>query len=135
MVHADFVVSEADWILIVKPVNRWGLFDEETEHPSLLDRVLVEREIVSMEIHRRDQRALGRRHTGDVIDVRVRQKDVSHVEAMRRDGGKKFIDLVTGVDNNGFAGSLAANYEAVLVKRRSLANFENHFLVLCTLHR
>jgi hypothetical protein len=67
--------------------------------------------------------------------VRVRQKDVSHVEAMRRDGGKKFIDLVTGVDNNGFAGSLAANYEAVLVKRRSLANFENHFLVLCTLHR
>jgi hypothetical protein len=135
MVHADFVVSEADWILIVKPVNRWGLFDVETEHPSLLDSVLVEREIVSMEIHRRDQRALGRRHTGDVIDVRVRQKDVSHVEAMRNDGGKKFIDLVTGVDNNGFAGSLAANYEAVLVKRRSLANFENHFPVPCTLHR
>ena len=88
-----------------------------------------------MEIHRRGQRLLGCRHTGDVIDMGVREKDVSHVEPMRRDGGKQFIDLVAGVDHDSFAGSLAPNHETILVKRRSLANFENHFPVLCTLHR
>ena len=51
-----------------------------------------------MEIHRRGQRLLGCRHTGDVIDMSVREKDVSHVEQVRRHGGKQFIDLVAGVD-------------------------------------
>ena len=48
---------------------------------------------------------------------------------VRRHGGKQFIDLVAGVDHDGFAGSLAADDEAILVKRRNLANFENHFPV------
>ena len=134
MVYPDFVVSEADRLQVVETVNRRRLFDVETKHASLLDSVFVERTIVSMEMHRCDQRALRCRHAGDVIDVCVRQKDVPDVELVRRDGGKKVIDLVARIDNNGFAGSLAANHEAIFVKRWSLASFENHIPVLCTLH-
>ena len=65
-----------------------------------------------MEIHRSGQRLLGCRHAGDVIDMSVREKDVSHVEQVRRHGGKQFIDLVARVDHDGFAGSLAADHEA-----------------------
>jgi CheY-like chemotaxis protein len=126
MVYADAVISEADRLPVVEAIDRRRLFDMEAKHASLLDSMFVERQIVSMEIHRCRRRVPGCRHSGDVIDVRVRQENMPDVELVCRDGGKEIIDLVARIDHNGFAGSLTANHEAILVKGRNLPNLENH---------
>ncbi len=70
-----------------------------------------------MEIDRRAQRALGGGDAGDVVDVRMREQDVTDDQPVALRERQKRVHLVAGIDQDGLARLLAAKDESVLEKR------------------
>ena len=74
-------------------------------------------QIIAVQVHRGAERALGRRHAGDVIDVRVRQQDMAHVQAFALYDRQKLGELIARIDENRLARLVAGDDEAVLEER------------------
>ena len=59
-----------------------------------------------MQIDRRTSSAsFAARNAGDVVDVRVRQQDVLHLQVVVADGGEQLVHLVAGIDQHALAAS------------------------------
>ena len=71
---------------------------------ALLDRPLVQEQIVLVQDERHVPLRLGLVAPGDVVEVRVREHDVAHGDAHSTDNGDQLFDLVAGVDDDGVAG-------------------------------
>ena len=126
VVRQDLVISKTNQAPVVEDVDRWGLPDRQAEHSPLLDGVLVQRHVAFMEMDGGVQRVLDQRDARDVIDVRVRQQDVHHIEAVVPNRAKQCVSLVTRIDDDGFARAFAADNEPVLEKRWDGPDFDNH---------
>jgi len=83
-----------------------------------------------MEIDRRAQRPLRGADAGNVIDVGVREQNVTNHEPVALDERQQSVDFVAGIDQNGFAGLLAAKDEAVLEKRSNRLGVNYHRSVI-----
>ena len=79
-----------------------------------------------MQPDRRAERALGRGHARDVIDVRVGEQDAGHFEVRARAVGEQLLHLVARIDVDGLARALAAHDEAVLHEGRRGRRFDDH---------
>ena len=91
-----------------------------------VDGALVEKEVVAVEVDGHVERALGCRHAGDVIDVRVREKDVLDRERPPLGKRQQIVDFVAGIDQDGLAGSLAADDETILHERAHRPGLQYH---------
>ena len=72
------------------------------------------------------QRRLRPPDAGDVVEVRVGQQDIAHLEPVRLHGVQQLVDLVTRIDHDRVAGLGAADDVAVLVEGVDGADLENH---------
>jgi CheY-like chemotaxis protein len=109
--------------------RRWRL-EAQAEHLSLADGVLVEKQIVTMEMDRRAQRVLRRGDPGDVVDVGVREKNVTNHQRAALREGQQLVHLVAGVDQDRLARLLAAKDEAILEKRPNRLSLNYHGFVI-----
>jgi hypothetical protein len=105
--------------------RRWRL-DAQPEHCPLADGVLVEKQIVAMEMDRRAQRPLRGGDAGDVVDVGMREQDVTNDQRVAIRERQKSVHLVAGIDQDGFARLLAAKDEPVLEKRSDRLSVNYH---------
>jgi len=126
VVHACFIVAKRDGIGTVVRVHGRRLADLEPEHRPLLDRHVVEKLIVAMEVDGDVERVFGGGHAGDVIDVSVRQKHGSDLDVEVTHGAQQLIDLIARVNEHRLAGARASHHKTVLVERRHGSYFENH---------
>jgi hypothetical protein len=76
-----------------------------------------------METNRDVHRFLRARHSRNMVNVRVRKKDIFHRQMLPPHDVEQHADLISGIDENRLAGTLAAGHESVFVKRRDGANF------------
>jgi len=69
-----------------------------------------------------------------VINVRVRQQDVTNRQRQAADGLDKLLDLVAGVEHHRLAGTRATDDVAVFHERGRCPDFEDHRdMVMCVL--
>ena len=119
MVRTHLVLAEGNFLAwSVKAVDGWqrGVHLETKQQP-LFDGLIVEEQVVSMQMDRRAERALGNADTGDMVDVRVRQQDVCDPDVLARDELEQTVDFVARVDEQSLARACARDDEAVLVER------------------
>src|SRR4030095_16054773 len=128
VVYADFVIAKIQRVEIVEHVDGRLPVHFEAEHCTLLLHAVVQKQIVLMEVYRRVDRVLCSTDAGDVIDMRVRQEDVSDLEVVIADRREQTVDFIAGIDDDSFAGAFAADDKSILVERRLCADFDNHSL-------
>jgi CheY-like chemotaxis protein len=110
-------VSEPDGLAgRVVLVHRRRRLHVEPEHPSLLDGLLIEEEIVAMQMDGRAKGVPGGRNARDVVDVSVREQDVPHVDALAGHELDQPLHFVAGIDDDALARAPAGDHEAVLVE-------------------
>src|ERR1700686_1056603 len=83
-----------------------------------------------MEIDRRAQRPLGGGDAGDVVDVGMREKNMTNDQRVALRERQERIHFVAGIDQDGFARLLAAKDEAVLEKRANCLSVNYHRSVI-----
>ena len=66
----------------------------------------------------------------DVIDVSVRNHDLFHLELVASDDLHDRIDVVTRIDDHGFAAVLVAYDGAIALQRANRQNFVNHVFII-----
>ena len=101
-------------------------FDVDPEHQSLLHHAVVQGKVGGVEPHGHVEGAPGRRHAGDVIEVRVRQQDLAHVELRPARIRNEFVDFVARIDQCGLTCARTAREISVLHERRYGAAEANH---------
>ena len=126
VMRQDHVVSKTNQAPVVEDVDGRGLPDRQAEHSPLLDGVLVQRQVAFVEMDRGVQRVLDECNARDVIDVRVRQQDVHHLETVIPNRIEQCVSFVTRIDDDGVARAFAADNEPVLAKRWDGPDFEDH---------
>src|ERR1700730_18671885 len=83
-----------------------------------------------MEIDRRAQRPLRGGNAGDVVDVGMREQDVTDDQPVALRERQKRVHFVAGIDQDGLARLLAANDASVLEKRSNRLGFNYHRSVI-----
>jgi len=66
-----------------------------------------------------------------VVDVGVGDEDLLELEAECVEAASDAVDVVAGVDDDGFASFLVAQDGAVALKRADGEGFEDHEFILC----
>jgi len=100
----------------------------------VLDGLFVQKQIVTMEMHRQKQGALRRGDAGDVIDVRVRQQNSREPDAFARRKCKQAVDFVAGIDEHAFAGARTRDHESVFEERPDCLRLDyDHQVILAIL--
>lgn len=61
-----------------------------------------------------------------MVDVRVRDDDMLHLQVVFADDGEYVVDVVAGVDDHRFTRSLVANNRAVALQRADGKNLVDH---------
>ncbi len=128
VVHPDPVVAEPPRARsVVKEVDRRLRIHANAEGQSLLNDRTVEELVVAVQADGNAERSLGAPDTGDVVEVRVGEQDVSDRQAgVRSIDDEQLVDLVAGVDEHAFPSVLAADDIAVLEERSDGARLEQH---------
>ena len=127
VMHGNLVLAEGQHHRgIVVDVDRRQYVAPEPEVRCLLGRRIVEKLIFPMEVHRHIQRFLCSGNSGDVIDVRVGQKDSSDDELFSPHDIEQHVDFVARVDEYSFPGLLTTDDEAVLLERWNRACLKKH---------
>lgn len=134
--NARFEIAE--WDSFVDPVEavdgRGRRVDLEPEQAALLDSPFVEKAIVAVQMHRRIQGTFGGRHTGDMVDMRVRQQNVRDRDPFLADELEQAVDFIAGIDEHTSSRSRTGNHEAVLVERGDRLCLDyDHFVILAIL--
>jgi CheY-like chemotaxis protein len=135
MVRRRQALPERDRLAgLVELIDRRLRLHAQAEHPSHLDRLIVEKEIISVQIDRDAQRPLRRRHAGDVIDMSVGEQNVFDRELAIGGDREQLVDLVARIDQHRFAGRRARHNEAVLEEgpNRSRLDYD-HAVILAIL--
>lgn len=116
VIRPRFTLAEGDHFAgAVQRIDRWHRFVEiETEHPRLVNRAVVEEEVVRVQMDRHAERAFRGRHTGHVIDVGVREEDAGERDAGVTGEREQPLDLVARIDDHALFRALAGDDEAVL---------------------
>jgi len=81
-----------------------------------------------VKIYKHVERILRRTDAGDVVDVRVRQKDVRDRQVVIAHGRQQPVHFVSGINENAFARALTADDISVFVEGRFCADFKDHSL-------
>ena len=128
-------VSERDRLAgLVKTIDGRLRLDAQSEHPSHLDRLIVEKQIVSMQVDGNAQRALGGRHTGNVIDVGMSEQDVLDCELAIGGDCEQRVDFVSRIDQHGVVRRRARHHETVLEERTHRPRLDyDHAVILAIL--
>jgi CheY-like chemotaxis protein len=101
---------------------------------ALLGRAFVEEEIVLVKMDRNAKDAPRQRDPGYVIDVGMRQEDVSDAERPAFGGAEQALDLVAGIDQHGLARLIASDEEPVLEERTDRVGLDyDHGVILAIL--
>ena len=94
-------IAEANHLVgFIEMIDWWGLIDLEAKQSSVLDGLVVQKQIVAMKRHRNVQRAFRGAHAGDVVDVRMGQQDVRQRDPFARREHEQTIDLVAWIDQH-----------------------------------
>ena len=101
----------------VETVDWRRRLDADAEHSAALDGVLVEKQIVAVKRDRHVERTLGDADSRDVINVRVRQKDVPNGELLPIGVRQELADAVSRIDDHRVARLFAGDDEPVLHER------------------
>ena len=102
------LIEVVDW--------RWGV-NPQSEQQSVLDRLLVEKQIVAMEVDRQIERAFCRSDAGDVVDVRVRQQNMRQHDVLTDSKLEQRVHFIAGIDQHAFARARTRHHETVLEER------------------
>src|SRR5580765_8158819 len=79
-----------------------------------------------MHVYRRARRPFRGRDTGDVIDMCVREKDVTNRQLLVSGNVEELRHRIARIDQHGLTRLLAGDDEAILVKRAAGANLYYH---------
>lgn len=136
VVHLNLVAAELNRRHVIEGVHLRLRLHGDAEHRSLLDYSVVQEQVFGVQTDGNVEGFLRRCDAGDVIDMRVRQQDMLHLEVEGADSRNELVHFVARVDHNRLVRALAADNEAVLHEWRNRANLENHgriiaFMVLC----
>jgi CheY-like chemotaxis protein len=88
--------------------------------------VIVQKQIVAMKVDRHSERLLRRSDPGDVIDVRMRQQDVTNAQLVTLGQCQQGLDLIAGIDDHRFTRLLAGDDEAIFHKDADRAALDYH---------
>lgn len=107
----------------------------KSEHRALLHDAVIEKQVVAMKIDRSAQHALRHSDTSDVIHVGMGQENMLDRECLMLCEREQSAHLVSGIDQDRFAGLFATNDEAVLEKRRDRLDldYDGHSVILAVL--
>lgn len=120
--------------LRVEAIDRRLRLDREAEHAPHLDRPFVDEQIVAMQVNRHIERALGGGHAGDMIDMRVREEDMTNRQVPLAGDGQESRDFVAGIDEDGLPCRWARHHEAVLEERLDRTRLDyDHAVILAIL--
>ncbi len=136
VVHLNLVAAELNRRHVIEGVHLRLRLHGDAEHRSLLDYSVVQEQVFGVQTDGNVEGFLRRCDAGDVIDMRVRQQDMLHLEVEGADSRNELVHFVARVDHDCLVRALAADNEAVLHEWRNRANLENHgriiaFMVLC----
>ena len=127
MVRLRFEMAKGDGLPgVVVDIDRRLPIDLQPEHRTRFDRVLVQEHVVAVQIYRHAQRCFGRRDTGDMIDMRVGEEDMTDREVAAGGKRQEALHFIARIDVHGFACVLAADDEAVLHERPHGAALDYH---------
>ena len=102
----------------VEAVNRRRRrVDLQPEVPSLLDRALVEKQVIPVQVHGHTERQLCRADACHMVHVRVREQDVRDRDAFTRNELEQPVHLIARIDQHALARTRAGDNKTVLVKR------------------
>ena len=132
VMHRHGIVPEADDLAgCVEVIDRRLTFGRDAEHPAHLDRTVVKEQVVPVEVDRCIERALGSRDPSHVVDVGVRQEDVSNRELSFAGDLQKVGDLVAWIDENRLAGVWTGDDKPVLEEGPDRARLDyDHRVIL-----
>ena len=106
----------------------------KTEHHAHLDGTLVEKEVVTVEIHRDTQRPLGSADAGHVIDVSVGEQNAADRQRLPVGEGEQASHLISRIDQHGITRALAPDHESVLEERPDGLRLDyDHMVILAIL--
>jgi CheY-like chemotaxis protein len=92
--------------------RRW--IDRDSEHEPLLHRLLVQKQIVTVQVHGRVQVALGPTDPCDMVHMGVREQNVTEPQRLLDAEGEQAVDLVARIDQHTFTRARTGHDEAVL---------------------
>ncbi len=118
VMDGDGVVAKRDRAAVVETIDRRRRLHLDTEKRPVLDGVVVEKQILFVQVNGDVLVALGPRHTGDMIDVRMREQDVREIEALPIHDVEQSIDLVSRIDEHSLARPFAGEHEPVFHEGR-----------------
>ena len=110
----------------IEEVDRRRRFDAQPKQETLLNRTFVRKVVVGVQTDRRSNRFFRTLHTGDVVDVRVSQQDVSNSELLAENDIKQERDLIARIDNDAVTTLFTRQDETVLEERLDCACFKEH---------
>lgn len=120
VVWPDLAIAEGEYLSrVIKRIDgRERRTWRQAEHPRLIVCPLVEEQIVRVKPDRNVQCALGRGNSRDVIDVRVREKDVGERDPGAARIRQQRVNLVAGIDEHAVLRPRTGDNEAVLEEGR-----------------
>jgi len=67
-----------------------------------------------------------------VVDMRVGDNDLLHLQVVLADKGKDIFDFIARIDHYGFARSLVSDDRAVALQRADRENFVDHLSIVAS---
>ena len=108
------VAKADDFSRFIEVIDRRLPLNLEAEHPAVLHRSVVQKQVVAVEAHRHIEDAFRPADTGHVVDVRVRQENPRQLDLLSAGVFEQRVDLVTRIDQHTFPCPLAGDDESVL---------------------
>ncbi len=126
-VHSRLVVAERhDLSGRIELVHRWQGIDVKPEHRALFDGPLVQEEIVTVQVDRRAECALGGRDAGDVIDVGMGEQNGAHRQEVPAGERQQCGHLIPRINHDGLSRPLAGDDKAVLEEWSNRLGLDYH---------
>jgi CheY-like chemotaxis protein len=108
-------VAEADDLSrFIEVIDRWLAFDVKAKHPAMFHCVVVQKQIITVEVHRHIEGTFRGAHAGHVIDVRMGQENVRHLDLLPRRVFEQAVDFVTRIDQHALPCPRTGDDESVL---------------------
>jgi hypothetical protein len=111
-------------------IGRSGGGDGHADPAGLLRHHLEQGEIVLIEENGSTREALELERATDVVNVGVRDQDLSEREAVFGQAAVNALNFVTGINDDGFARGFVAEQSAVALQRADGKGLEDHQIIL-----
>jgi CheY-like chemotaxis protein len=106
----------------------------KAEHHAHLDRALVEKQVVAMEVHRDAKRPLCGADAGHMIDVGMSEQNAADRQHLLVRKCEQAGNLISRIDQHGFTCALAPDHEPVLKERPDGLRLDyDHVVILAIL--